>query len=135
MHDSMILDNRKCALNIVQVNEFCRISNATQKQRVSKLFSKKELDLAFKRKSPGEAFAARLACKRAINSLLQQDGYTVSVDFNKIEILNDNEGRPYVNVLASDLKGYLFGKKRKIRVSLSHTRQYGIAAVTLDNED
>ena len=69
-----------------------------------------------------EHYAARFAAKeaifKAISPLLDNK---FSIDWIDIEILNDNQGRPYVNFYKDELK------KVNIDLSLSHIEEYAVA--------
>ena len=46
-----------------------------------------------------------------------------NINWNDIEILNDNNGRPYVNILNQDIKA------EDIDISISHCKEYAVASV------
>lgn len=77
-----------------------------------------------------EHFAARFAAKeavfKAISTLLENK---FSIGFKNIEILNDEKGKPFVNLLNVDIK------KVNIDVSLSHVKEYAIATAIVSFEE
>ena len=73
-----------------------------------------------------EHYAARFAGKEATFKAISKyldDKYSVS--WKNIEILNDKQGRPYVNLIGVDLK------KADIDISLSHLKEYAVANVSV----
>lgn len=78
-----------------------------------------------------EHYAARFAAKeaifKAISPLLDNK---FSIDWTNIEILNDNQGRPYAVLSKENLKNI------NIDISLSHIKEYALATavVVLENK-
>ena len=74
-------------------------------------------------------YAARFAGKvfKAISPMLKDK---FSIGFNDIEVLNDSMGRPYVNILKTNINN----KKMQIDISLSHIKEYAIATVVAKME-
>ncbi|MEI8202524.1 MAG: hypothetical protein WCH34_05900 [Bacteroidota bacterium] len=82
-------------------------------------FSKTEIDL-YLRKDAMQGLAARWAAKDCLINKLH-----FPIEFNKIEILNDEKGKPYLQSVSKDdiidFSDY--------SISLSHTSQFGAAYV------
>ena len=87
---------------------------------LTKCFSKRELEEYHKRNDIAY-LASRFAAKEAIFKTLSQYNH----DFNTIEILNDNNGKPYV-VIQNELKP-------QILVSISYEEDYVIACAALSS--
>ena len=71
-------------------------------------------------------FAAKEAVFKAISAMLP-DKY--DINWNDIEILNDDTGRPFVNILNHDIKS------EDIDISISHCKEYAVASVIFTIED
>ena len=69
-------------------------------------------------------FAGKEAVFKAISPMLKDK---FSIGFNDIEVLNDSMGRPYVNILKTNINN----KKMQIDISLSHIKEYAIATVVV----
>ena len=63
-------------------------------------------------------FAAKEAVFKAISPLLSDK---FKIGWKNIEVLNDANGRPYINLLSTDVKPL------EINISLSHIKEYAIA--------
>ena len=72
-------------------------------------------------------FAGKEAVFKAISPMLKDK---FSIGFNDIEVLNDSMGRPYVNILKTNINN----KKMQIDISLSHIKEYAIATVVAKME-
>ena len=90
---------------------------------IKRIYTEKEIEYCEKTKNMKyQHYAARFAAKEAIFKALS----TLIVDKFKLEwtdfeVLNNEQGRPYVNVLNRDIPSV------KIDVSLSHIKEYAIA--------
>lgn len=92
---------------------------------VQKTYTKKELELIQSRPNPLFCFATRFAGKEAVFKCLDTDGNTVRL--NEIEILEKDNGQPYVILhgqakTLADQKGI-----SQILLSLSYDTDYAIA--------
>lgn len=67
-------------------------------------------------------FAAKEAMFKAISTLLEDK---FSVGWRNFEILNDEQGRPYVNILSLDIPNV------DVDISLSHIKEYAIATAVV----
>ena len=72
-------------------------------------------------------FAGKEAVFKAISPMLKDK---FSIGFNDIEVLNDSMGRPYVNILKTNINN----KEVQIDISLSHIKEYAIATVVAKME-
>jgi holo-[acyl-carrier protein] synthase len=101
------------------------------KNFLSKVFTKKEIELCEKSRNKNEKYAVRFAAKEAFMKAIGT-GWAKGIKFNEIEILNEESGKPFV---------LLYGKTKeisdkigvkKILVSLSHTKNYANSVVILE---
>ncbi len=83
------------------------------------IFTKKELTYCFSKAHPAQHLAARFCAKEACIKTLK----CKFEKFNKIEILNNEDGSPYLKILDEKYKNYNF------KVSMSHTKDYANAVV------
>lgn len=118
----------KTGTDIIEVE---RIKDSIEKlgdKFLNRVFTENEIKYCEEKKiTKYEHYAARFAAKeaifKAISPLLDNK---FSIDWTDIEILNDNQGRPYAVMSKENLKNI------NIDISLSHIKEYAIAmAVTV----
>ena len=74
-----------------------------------------------------QSYAGRFAGKEAIFKAISDSlDNKFEIEWKDIEILNDENGRPYVN-----LYGKLDGKNMKIDLSISHVNQLAVASAVI----
>ena len=88
-----------------------------------KIFTERELDYCLKHQDPALSLAGRFSAKEAIAKALGT-GFGKSISWLDIEILNDENGRPYVEF--SDSFNQSFSHP-KILISISHCKTYATA--------
>ena len=72
-----------------------------------RVYTKKELDYCLKQKNPAPHLCARYCEKEAAVKALSGI-YDKTISYNEIEILNNETGAPYINILVDELKKYNF---------------------------
>ena len=90
---------------------------------LNRLFTRREQDYCYKFKDPAPHFAGRFAAKEAIVKALGT-GFGAQVSWHDIEVLNDDLGKPVVEV--SDGLKERFGNPTLL-VSISHTASLAMA--------
>lgn len=115
--------NIQTALNIkgvgIDIEEVARFRacNPAVKQRFYRaIFTQKEMQYCMSNKDPYPHFTARFCAKEAVIKALRRK----HISLRHIEIINDAQGRPRVNVKEKN-NHYM------IEISLSHTKQHAIA--------
>ena len=121
----------KTGTDIIEVE---RIKDSIEKlgdKFLNRVFTENEIKYCEDKKiTKYEHYAARFAAKeaifKAISPLLDNK---FSIDWTDIEILNDNQGRPYAVLSKENLKNI------DIDISLSHIKEYALATavVVLEN--
>lgn len=117
--------NFKIGNDIIQIARIKRLYQRFGKRFLEKVFTEKEIEYceskgAGKYNSYAARFAGKEAVFKAISDLLDNK---YSIQWKDIEILNDDNGKPYVN---------LKNIKSNIEISLSHEKDYAIAtAITI----
>lgn len=114
--------------DIIETERVARaISSDSFKKRV---FSEREINYCEKQ-STAESFAARFAAKEAFFKALGT-GWRDGMHINEVEILNDDLGKPFIELSGETLA--IVQKKgiKKMFVSLSHIKTMAIAFVTLE---
>jgi holo-[acyl-carrier protein] synthase len=95
------------------------------------VFSKAEIAYCESKKSRFEHYAARFAAKEAFFKALGT-GWAENTQFNEVEIINNNEGKPEVQLLGSTLETINAMGIKKILVSLSHIKTVASAVVMIE---
>lgn len=95
------------------------------------VFSKTEIAYCESKKSRFEHYAARFAAKEAFFKALGT-GWAEGTQFNEVEIINNEEGKPEVHLLGSTLKTINGMGVKKILVSLSHIKTVASAVVMIE---
>lgn len=119
-----------CGTDIIEIE---RIKESIEDERtgeafVEKVYTKKEIAYCeskniLKYQHYAARFAAKEATFKAISGQLQ-DKY--SITWKDIEIINNEQGRPCLNLMGVDLNNI-----EDIDLSISHCKQYAVANVTL----
>ena len=118
----------KCGIDIIEISRIKESIENIGESFLNRVYTKKEIEYCESRgKSKYEHYAARFAVKEAVFKALSEmveDKY--SITWKNIETINDEQGRPKVNVL--------FIKDSKIEnidISISHCKEYAIANVVV----
>lgn len=118
----------KCGVDIIEISRVKESIENLGENFLNRVYTKNEIEYCEGRgKSKYEHYAARFAVKEAVFKALSQmvnDKYEIT--WKDIETINDDQGRPKVEVL--------FIKNNKIEnidVSISHCKEYAIANVVV----
>ncbi len=116
-------------IDIIEVSRIKKALDMWGDKFLSRVFTKRELSYASKKRFSHENLAARFACKE---SVLKAFGDTrVGIRLKNIEILNDSKGKPEV-ILHREAKEFADKNKLdKIIVSMSHTANYAVSNAVL----
>ena len=90
---------------------------------LSRVFTDREINYCKSNGKPSQHFAARFAGKEAVIKALSS--FDVRIEFLQIEIRNDKDGKPFVNLLAPNTKKFL------AKISMSHSETVAIAFVII----
>ena len=117
-------------VNIKRLEKTLKKNNANFKNRI---FSKNEITYCEKKKKPSSYYAKRFAAKEALSKALGT-GIRKGINFKDIEILNDNFGKPSINLKGSTanfLRRKIKKKKYFIYLSLSDDLPWAQATVVI----
>ena len=114
----------------VDIVDNTRIKNSIKnKNFISRIFSKKEINQSKKIKNKVNYYSKRFAAKESLSKAIGT-GFRKGLNFKDISILNDNHGKPSYEISSKVKKLiYLKFKVRKIKISLSlaDEKNYSIA--------
>ena len=117
----------RTGVDIIEIERVKDSIEETKGKFCERVFTEKEIEYCESKKlQKYQHYAARFAAKeavlKAISQLLKSK---FNIEWKDIEILNDENGRPYVNLLKEDIK------ITDIDISISHCKTYAIASVVV----
>lgn len=119
-----------CGTDIIEIE---RIKKSIEDEKMGKAFvervyTKKEIEYCESKKAQKyQHYAARFAAKEAtFKAISDQIKDKYSVTWKDIEITNNHQGRPELNLVGVNLKNI-----EDIDISISHCKEYAVANVTL----
>jgi holo-[acyl-carrier protein] synthase len=117
-------------IDIVKIDRIRKSVQDHGDRFLEKIYTEGEIAYCRRMKNPYPSLAVRFAAKEAaIKALSPQD----SLSFRDIEVLNDEKGKPELNI--SGRLGEMLGEKgiRAAHLSLSHEKDYGVAFVVFES--
>lgn len=117
----------KTGIDIIEIDRVKKSIENTENFR-ERVYTKKEIEYCESKKSQKyQHYAARFAAKEAVFKAISEcleNKYQISL--KDIEIINDSNGRPYVNLINIDTI-----KLENIDLSISHCKKYAVANVVI----
>ncbi len=104
------------------------------KRYIESIFTEKEMAYADSKFRKEEHYAARFATKEALFKALGT-GWRDGMKWTDIEVENDELGKPSINLSGIALEYFREKGGSHIHLSISHTKEYAVAFVTLEGED
>ena len=95
------------------------------------VFSQREIDYCEARTHQFEHYAARFAAKEAFFKALGT-GWVTGTAFNEVEIINNEQGKPGVNLLGETAQAIASMGVSRISVSLSHLKTMASAIIIIE---
>lgn len=117
----------RTGIDIIEIERIKQSIEETDGKFCERVYTQKEIEYCESKKSQKyQHYAARFAAKeaafKAISQLLNSK---FDIEWKDIEILNDENGRPYVNLVKKDIN------IDDIDVSISHCKSYAVASVVV----
>lgn len=116
----------KCGTDIIEIDRIKESIESLGEKFLNKVFTSREIEYCESKKAQKyQHYAARFAAKEAAFKAISEslpDKYALT--WNNYEILNDDLGRPYIQVTGIDLE-----QIENIDLSISHCKQYAVATV------
>ena len=113
----------KTGVDIIEIERVKKCIEETEGKFCDRVYTEKEIEYCESKKAQKyQHYAARFAAKEAVFkaiSVMLPDKY--DINWKDIEILNDDTGRPYVNILNHDIKS------EDVDISISHCQEYAVA--------
>ena len=119
-----------CGTDIIEIERIKQnIENKkTGKNFIQKVYTQNEIDYCESKKATKyQHYAGRFAAKEAVFKAVSEqleDKYSIS--WHNIEVLNDDKGKPHINIIGVKLKDI-----EDMDISISHCKEYVVANVVL----
>ena len=114
------------------IAEVARIAKSIENNSFKeKVFSKAEIVYCEGKVNKAESYAARFAAKEAFFKALGT-GWRGGVAFNEVEGVNDELGKPSINVIGTTADLIKDRNIKNIHVSLSHIKEIAMATIILE---
>lgn len=119
----------KCGIDIIEIDRVKESIEQTEGKFCERVFTQNEIDYCESKKTQKyQHYAARFAAKEAVFKAISgflKNKYDIS--WKDIEILNNEQGKPYVKLLKIDILSDI----DDIDLSISHCKKYAVANVTM----
>lgn len=119
-----------CGTDIIEIERIQENieDDAIGKAFIERIYTKKEIEYCESKKAQKyQHYAARFAAKEAaFKAISEQLNDKFSINWKDIEVINNEQGRPKLNLKGINLKNI-----EDIDLSLSHCKKYAVANVTI----
>lgn len=114
--------------DIIEISRVKESIESTNKKFCERVYTEKEREYCeIKKMQKYQHYAARFSAKEAVFKAVSDElENKFQINWKDIEILNDEKGRPYVNILNNKIQNI-----EDIDISLSHCKEYAIANVVV----
>ena len=117
----------------IDITETQKIAESLKSEAFQrKVFTPAEQNACKKIKNSTECLAGKFSAKEAFMKALGA-GIRQEVWFTQIEVLNDESGRPYINVSGEAGKQFEARGAKQVHVSISHSGGVAVAVVILED--
>ena len=116
-------------IDIVKVERMKTAVRRWDRKFLDRIFTENEIVYAYKKLDPFLSLSVRFAAKEA---LIKAVGIPLAISLKDIEILNQENGRPFINISGRLRTFFEENMIRCSHVSLSHEQEYGVACVVLE---
>lgn len=117
----------RTGIDIIEIDRIKQSVEETDGKFCERVYTQKEIKYCESKKMQKyQHYAARFAAKEAVlKAISQLLDSKFDIEWKEIEVLNDKEGRPFVNLLKKDLP------IDEIDISISHCKTYAVASVVV----
>lgn len=117
----------------IDIVEVVRIEKLLEKGKLfrDKVFSEKESTYCELQGVSAQSYAGKFAAKEAFLKAIGT-GWRGEIVLSQIEILNDELGKPFLQIIGETKKKLIEFDQRALHVSISHTDIYAIAMVIVE---
>ena len=118
-------------IDVIQIDRFERSLSRWGERLCQRVFTSQELSSCQIKARPGQHLALRFAAKEAFLKALGT-GMFQGIGWKEIEVANETSGRPHLVLRGKAKKSCQQRGIKKIFVSISHEKEYGVAQVLLE---
>lgn len=117
----------RTGVDIIEIDRIKQSIEETDGKFCERVYTQKEIEYCESKKvQKYQHYAARFAAKEAVlKAISQLLDSKFDIEWKEIEVLNDEHGRPFVNLLKKDIE------IDDIDISISHCKNYAIASVVV----
>lgn len=118
----------RTGIDIIEIERIKQAIDKTKSKFRDRVYTKLEIEYCETKKNQKyQHYAARFAAKEAVFKAISQDlNNKYDIKWKDIQIVNDENGRPYVQILNKDIK-----EIGEIEISISHCKKYAVANVII----
>ena len=118
----------KTGVDIIEIDRVKKSIEETDGKFCERVYTQKEIEYCESKKAQKyQHYAARFAGKEAVFKAISADLQSkYDISWQDIEILNDESGRPYVNMPEKHMQDV-----ESIDLSMSHCKEYAVANVVI----
>ena len=117
-------------IDVVEIRRIKKVIEKWDEKFISRLFTVNEISRCRVRCNDAECFAVRFAAKEALAKALGH-GWCQHFRWTDVEVTSENSGKPGLRIVG--ITARLVANKR-VMLSLTHTREYAAAIVTVEDE-
>lgn len=119
----------RTGVDIIEIERIKQSIEDTDGKFCERVYTQKEIEYCESKKTQKyQHYAARFAAKEAVfKAISQLLDSKFDIEWKDIEILNDENGRPCVNLLKENIN------IEDIDISISHCKTYAVASVVVCN--
>lgn len=117
-----------CGTDIIEIKRIKESIEQLENKFVERVYTDKEIQYCEgKKKQKYQHYAARFAAKEAIfKAISSKLNNKYDIGWQNIEVINDENGRPHVNLLDVDIP-----EIEEMDISISHCKEYATANVVV----
>ncbi len=121
-----------CGIDIIEIERIKESIERTGEKFLKRVFTDKEIEYCESKKNQKyQHYAGRFAAKEATFKAISPElDYKYSVCWKDFEVVNDEQGRPKINILNMNID-----KIESIDISISHCKLYATANVVILYKD
>ena len=119
----------KCGTDIIEISRIKESVEKYGKSFLNRVFSDSEIEYCEQKgQAKYQHYAARFASKEAVSKMLGT-GFNGTFSWIDIEVVNDEYGKPQINLYNGAKKIFEEEKLEKLDVSISHCKEYAVSMV------